>query len=238
GKKLYERLLVGDAVSGVPHIEGHDPNNVGANYVRPSLKEDIVFPLPPHIVGEFNLENAAIAYNICKTLGLSEEQIIEGFANFKGVNGRMEVVHDGDFKVIIDYAHTPDGLENILKTAREFTKGRLIILFGCGGNRDNKKRPIMGKVCASLADFCIVTSDNPRTENPEKIIEEIVVGMLPCKKTIITSRHDAIKYALENAKKDDCIILAGKGHEDYQIIGKEKIRFNEHEIVREILWKN
>jgi len=196
---------------------------------------DINFQLPSNIVGQFNYENAAVARGICIQLGLTNEQIIKGFANFKGVNGRMELVYDADFKVIIDYAHTPDGLSNILKTAREFCEGRLVVVFGCGGDRDKAKRPIMGRIASELADICIVTSDNPRTEKPEEIINEILMGMDECDNTIITNRREAIEYALKNAKKDDVIILAGKGHEDYQIIGTEKHHFDEHEIVGEIL---
>jgi len=196
--------------------------------------DDIDFALPSNVVGKFNRENAAVARGICLQLGLKEEEIIEGFANFKGVNGRMELVYDGDFKVLIDYAHTPDGLENILKTAREFCHGRLVVLFGCGGDRDKTKRPIMGKIASELADVCVVTSDNPRTEKPEEIINEIVMGMGECDNTIITNRREAIEYAIRNAKKDDVVILAGKGHEDYQVIGTEKYHFDEHEIIMQL----
>jgi len=197
--------------------------------------ETINFELPSNVVGKFNRENAGLAYGICKALNIPEEKIIEGLQNFKGVCGRMEVVYNKDFKIIIDYAHTPDGIENILRTAREFAKGKLKILFGCGGDRDNTKRPIMGKIASELADFCVVTSDNPRTENPSDIIDEILAGMENCDKIVIENRLDAIKYIIETAKKNDVIILAGKGHEDYQIIGKEKIHFDEHEIVRDII---
>ena len=144
--------------------------------------------------------------------------------------GRVEVVPtDTDYTVIIDYAHTPDGLENIINCVKGFAEGRTITLFGCGGDRDSAKRPIMGEIAGRLSDFSIITSDNPRTEDPEKIVREIEEGM---KRTggeyiVITDRREAIAYALDNARAGDVIILAGKGQETYQIIGKEKHDFDE-----------
>ena len=144
--------------------------------------------------------------------------------------GRVEVVPtDTDYTVIIDYAHTPDGLENIINCVQGFAQGRVITVFGCGGDRDSTKRPIMGEIAGRLSDFSIITSDNPRTENPQKIVDQIEDGM---KKTdgkyiCITDRREAIGYALDNAKAGDVIILAGKGQETYQIIGKEKFDFDE-----------
>ena len=186
------------------------------------------------IPGKFSVYNALSAIGGAKALGICEEIIIKGLEKARGVRGRAEVVPvSDDFTVLIDYAHTPDGIENILKTAKGFAKGRVVILFGCGGDRDNTKRPIMGKVASSLADFCIVTSDNPRTEEPMAIIKEILPGVTG-DHVVIENRRDAIKYAIENAQKDDVIILAGKGHEDYQIIGREKTHFDEVEILMEI----
>ncbi len=146
----------------------------------------------------------------------------------------MEVVPtDTDYTVIIDYAHTPDGLENIINTVKDFAVGRVITLFGCGGDRDNTKRPIMGEISGKLSDYTIITSDNPRTEDPEAIIADIVEGIKKTdgEYTVITDRREAIAYALDNAKKDDVIILAGKGQETYQIIGKEKYDFDERVVV-------
>lgn len=186
------------------------------------------------IPGKFSVYNALSAIGGAKALGIKEEIIIKGLEKARGVRGRAEVVPvSDDFTVLIDYAHTPDGIENILKTAKGYAKGRVVILFGCGGDRDNTKRPIMGKVASALADFCIVTSDNPRTEEPMAIINEILPGV-EGEHIVIENRRDAIKYAIENAQKDDVIILAGKGHEDYQIIGKEKTHFDEIEILMEI----
>ena len=158
-----------------------------------------------------------------------------------GVKGRAEVVKtDTDYTVLIDYAHTPDGIENILKTVKGFAKGRTVIVFGCGGDRDNAKRPIMGRIAGEIADFCIVTSDNPRTEDPMKIITMVEEGVKEsgAEYVVIESRYDAIKYALLNAKKDDVIVLAGKGHETYQILNSGTIHFDEREVVKEILGLN
>ena len=186
------------------------------------------------IPGKFSVYNALSAIGALKALGINDEIIKEGLKEAKGVRGRAEVVNvSDDFTVLVDYAHTPDGIENILKTAKGFAKGRVVILFGCGGDRDNTKRPVMGKIASSLADFCIVTSDNPRTENPMDIINEILPGVSG-DHVVIENRREAIEYAVENAKKDDVIILAGKGHEDYQIIGKEKTHFDEVEILMEL----
>lgn len=186
------------------------------------------------IPGKFSVYNALCAIGAAKAYGLDLPFIAKSLKSAKGVKGRAEVMNLGfDFTVLIDYAHTPNGVENILKTARGFAKGRVVILFGCGGDRDPIKRPIMGKIASSLADFCIVTSDNPRTEEPSAIINDILKGVSG-EHVVIENRREAISYALHNAKKDDVIILAGKGHEDYQIIGKEKIHFDEHEILLEI----
>ena len=156
----------------------------------------------------------------------------------QGVKGRAEVVQTGkDFTVIIDDAHTPDGVENILSTFKNCTKNRLITLFGCGGDRDKTKRPKMGAIAAKNSDYLIVTSDNPRTEDPDEIIEDILVGVkeYDTPYTVITNRIEAIKYAVKNAQKDDIIVLAGKGHETYQILKDKTIHLDEREVVAEAL---
>ena len=147
---------------------------------------------------------------------------------------RIEVVPtDTDYTVLIDYAHSPDGVENVLRAVRGFTKGRVIALFGCGGDRDRTKRPKMGAIAARLADFCIVTSDNPRTEQPDAIIADILEGMKDSRtpKEVIANRPEAIRYALGMAQKDDTIVLMGKGHETYQEINHVKHHLDEREIV-------
>jgi UDP-N-acetylmuramoyl-L-alanyl-D-glutamate--2,6-diaminopimelate ligase len=139
--------------------------------------------------------------------------------------------------VVSLYAHTPDGLKNILESARTFTKGRLVVLFGCGGDRDKTKRPRMGKIAGELADYCIITSDNPRTEEPAAIIRDILSGMndATAEYIVVENRRDAIEFALTHATEDDVIILAGKGHETYQILADKTIHFDEREIVEDIL---
>lgn len=190
------------------------------------------------IPGKFSVYNALTAIGVCISAGISAEDAIKALANATGVMGRCETVPtDTEYTVIIDYAHTPDGLENILSTVREFTKNRVIALFGCGGDRDRTKRPFMGEIAAKLSDYCIVTSDNPRTENPGDIIADIMVGVqkTDCPHTVIENRREAIGFALTFAEPGDTIVLAGKGHETYQIIGKTKNHFDEREVVQECL---
>ncbi len=188
--------------------------------------------------GKFSVYNSMCAAVCAMELGLDISLIASALERLDGVKGRAEIVPTGrDFTVIIDYAHTPDGLSNILSTFKEIKQGRLVCLFGCGGDRDSTKRPIMGAVAAKLADFVIVTSDNPRTEDPSKIISDITSGMKDSKTpyTVIENRIEAIKYAVANAKTNDIIILAGKGHEDYQILCTGKIHLDEREVVAEAL---
>ena len=191
-----------------------------------------------YIPGLFSVYNALSVLAAVSLLGIDIKKAARALKSCTGVKGRAEVVPTGgNFSIIIDYAHTPDALENILKAARSFTTGRVVALFGCGGDRDKTKRPIMAKVAASFSDFVIVTSDNPRTEEPSAIINDILEGMANAKTPYITieNRREAIKRAISNAQPGDVIVLAGKGHETYQIIGKEKFHFDEREVVAEIL---
>ncbi len=187
------------------------------------------------VPGMFNVSNFLAAFAVCSILGLPEENIVRAVEDFKGVRGRCEVIPTGrDFTVICDYAHTPDAVENILKSVKEYTEGRLICLFGCGGNRDKAKRPKMAASAAKYADRLIVTSDNPRNEKPEDIISDILVGLKDAETPydVVTDRREAIYYSLKIAEKGDIIVLAGKGHEDYQILaGMKHIRFDEREVV-------
>lgn len=195
-------------------------------------------PIKLGIPGKFSVYNALTAIGCLLALGLVPEKIAEGLAEAKGVKGRIEVVPiNKDYTVIIDYAHTPDGLLNIIQTIKGFAKGRVVTLFGCGGDRDKTKRPLMGEIAGKLSDFCIVTSDNPRTENPSEIIKDILEGIskTDCEYTVVENRFDAIEYALDHARKDDVILLAGKGHETYQILNGRTIVFDEREIVMKLL---
>ena len=190
------------------------------------------------IPGSFSVYNALTATGCLLALGFSLEDIAPCFENAHGVKGRAEVVPvHKNYTVIIDYAHTPDGLLNIIQTVRGFAKGRVITLFGCGGDRDKTKRPIMGEIAGKLSDYCVVTSDNPRSEDPAEIIKDIVEGIskTECEYKVIENRFDAIEYALDNAKEDDIVLLAGKGHETYQILKERTIVFDEREIVIKLL---
>ena len=186
------------------------------------------------IPGVFTVYNALAVMSATLLMGFDYEQIVTVLQLCKGVKGRAEVVPlEQDYTILIDYAHTPAALENIIKALRSFKHGRVVTLFGCGGDRDKKKRPIMGAIAAEHSDYVVVTSDNPRTEVPGDIINEILVGMKNTSTPyiVIENRREAICWALENAKTDDVLILAGKGHETYQIIGKEKRHFDEREII-------
>lgn len=199
-------------------------------------KEEMLLPIP----GNYNIYNALGAILACKNAGLKLREIKEGLKDVS-VPGRCERVMKNmnlPYEILIDYAHTPDGLLNVLETCREFTKGRLISVFGCGGDRDKLKRPEMGDIGTRLSDIAIITSDNPRTEDEESIIEDIIKGVKEGEYIKITNRREAIKKALEIAKKDDVILIAGKGHETYQILKTGKIHFDEREVIEEILKKN
>ena len=189
------------------------------------------------MTGMFNVSNVTAAITVCMKAGITLEHILETIADYNGVKGRCEIIPTGrDFTVICDYAHTPDAIENILQSVKQYTEGRLICLFGCGGNRDAKKRPLMAKAAAKYADRLIITSDNPRDEIPESIIDDILAGLKDSKIPfdVVVDRTEAIYHSLKIARKGDIIVLAGKGHEDYQVLpGNEHIHFDEREIVSE-----
>ena len=191
------------------------------------------------IPGLFSVFNAMSAAGIALALGWTLDSIKYGLEHMVGVSGRLEPLPTGknEFTVLLDYAHTPDALENLLKTVRGFATDRVVTLFGCGGDRDQAKRPIMGEIAGRFSDFAIVTSDNPRSEDPMQIIASVEDGVKKsgCEYIVIENRRDAIEYALKNARKNDVIILAGKGHENYQEINGGKHHFDEKEIVAEIL---
>lgn len=192
------------------------------------------------IPGKFSVENALAALGMVLQAGMSLADAAKALATANGVKGRVEVVPtDTDYTVLIDYAHTPDGVENVLRAVRGFAKGRVIALFGCGGDRDRTKRPKMGKIAVDLADFCVVTSDNPRMEDPQAIIDDILEGMKGTKTPmqVIVDRTEAIHWAMAHAKKDDVIVLMGKGHETYQEVNGVKHHMDEREIVADYFTK-
>ena len=209
-------------------------NASGTSYtlVTPTYEADIFIPVP----GKFTVYNTLAVIATCYLLNISIDVIKEGLSKTKGVPGRFETIQNNKgIHVIVDYAHTPDALENVIKTAKGFATNRVITVFGCGGDRDNSKRPMMGKIADELSDIAILTSDNPRTEDPNKIIDDVLNGMSSNNYEVIIDRKEAIKRAIEIAQKDDIILIAGKGHENYQIIGKEKTHFDDKEVALEFL---
>jgi UDP-N-acetylmuramoyl-L-alanyl-D-glutamate--2,6-diaminopimelate ligase len=208
-------------------------------------------------IGEIDIESPLLgshnAYNILAATGaaigegFTREEISSGIASLKNVPGRLETINEGQpFTVLVDYAHTDDALSNVLRATRKFTEGRVIVVFGCGGDRDKGKREKMGRVAQTLSDVAIVTSDNPRTENPEAIINDIEKGLLEGMKgqkdlrhyIKISDRKEAIREAITMAKPGDSVLIAGKGHEHYQMVGKEKFPFNDGLVAKSIIKGN
>jgi UDP-N-acetylmuramyl-tripeptide synthetase len=183
--------------------------------------------------GRMNAENALAAYAVSASLGIPGDAIARGIQALEAVPGRMEIIRGPGMQAIVDYAHTPDALERLLRDARQISSGRLICVFGCGGDRDPGKRPEMGRIAGELADVAVVTSDNPRREDPLGIIEDIKSGMIPGSSyEVVPDRGKAIRRAVAMSSRGDTILIAGKGHEDYQIIGDTRIHFDDREVVR------
>ncbi len=189
------------------------------------------------VPGDFTVYNTLMAILCCRELGISIEVIKEGLKKIKGVPGRIEpVINDKNLNVFVDYAHTPNALEMVIKAIKRNTKGRVITVFGCGGDRDVVKRPIMGSISSKYSDITIVTSDNPRTENKQKIVDDILKGINSNKENYsYIDRDVAIKKAIEIATPEDSVIIAGKGHEDYQIIGEKKYHFSDYETAMKVI---
>ncbi|RZJ35585.1 MAG: UDP-N-acetylmuramoyl-L-alanyl-D-glutamate--2,6-diaminopimelate ligase, partial [Chryseobacterium sp.] len=193
------------------------------------------------LTGKFNASNLLLAYGIALELGMNEDEVLQAISVLKRVNGRFETIKsDGGIFFVVDYSHTPDALENVLDSINEIrTKNeRLICVFGCGGDRDKTKRPEMGNIATKKSTLAIITSDNPRTEDPAQIIKEIEAGIQPqnfSKYTSIPDRREAIKMAIKFAEPKDIVVVAGKGHETYQEIGGVKHHFDDKETIRELL---
>lgn len=210
----------------------------GSNYAV--IADYAIHRIKLNVPGEFNIMNSLAAVAAARECDVSLEFCAYALKNFSGVKGRMEILDtDTDYKVIIDYAHTPDAIKKVLLSLRSFPHERIITVFGCGGERDSEKRSLMGDVASQLSDILVVTSDNPRGEEPMKIIDDILSGVEKNKKSVYIheNRRKAIEYALKIARKNDIILLAGKGHETYQLIGENKIPMDERQIVSEILGK-
>jgi UDP-N-acetylmuramoyl-L-alanyl-D-glutamate--2,6-diaminopimelate ligase len=196
------------------------------------------WPVRLKLIGRHNLSNLLAAIGTGKALGWTPELMAAGAEALAAVPGRLEPVDVGQpYRVYVDFAHTPDALRRVLSTVRELTTGRVIVVFGCGGDRDRGKRPLMGEAAVQLADVAIVTSDNPRGESPQAIIDEILRGMGTAARVVEPDRKEAIRRALTEAKPGDSVVVAGKGHEDYQIVGTERRHFDDREVVRELLEK-
>jgi UDP-N-acetylmuramyl-tripeptide synthetase len=197
------------------------------------------FDIKMKLIGRFSVYNALAAITFALGEGIKPGLIKKALEKVEGVAGRFEQVDYGqDFTVIIDYAHTPDGLENILRTGQEILENRMITVFGCGGDRDRTKRPLMGKIAAQYSDFCIVTSDNPRSEDPEAIIDDIIPGLMEVENSHyakIIDRREAIHQAICLAKKGDLVIIAGKGHETYQLVKDQVLDFDDKKVAAEFL---
>ena len=205
------------------------------------LAESVIYRICCPVPGIFSVYNSMLAAAAADHIGIDTDHITEGIRNMGTVSGRMERIETGkDFSVIIDFAHTPGALANVLDSIREFAQGRIVCLFGCGGDRDRSKRAAMGEVAATKSDYIIITSDNPRGEDPALIIKDILEGVLKIesvknKYIVIEDREEAIRYAIRNAVKDDVILLAGKGHENYLIDSKGKRMFDERTIIKDEL---
>ncbi len=223
-------------------------NDDSADYICHNIKTDLcgssfdflsmgeLFRVKLSLSGRFNVYNAMAACSLAHAMGIPKEIIKQGCATIPTVKGRLERVELGDdsYSVFIDYAHTPDALSKLLGSLREITCGRLVCVFGCGGDRDRSKRPGMGTIATSLADYTIITSDNPRRENPFKIIKDILTGVDKTKRyVVIPDRRGAIRYAVHSAKAGDVIVFCGKGHEDYEINGWGRFPFDEKKIIQE-----
>jgi UDP-N-acetylmuramoyl-L-alanyl-D-glutamate--2,6-diaminopimelate ligase len=220
----------------VAHIESMDTSGTVFAMEYAGVSETVKTPL----LGLYNVSNCLAAGGLCLAAGFDVTTVAAGLSALKAIPGRLEKVGAGDFSVIIDYAHTDDALQNVLATLKSLCKGRLRVVFGCGGDRDRTKRPRMARVAEQLADFLVVTSDNPRTEDPNAIIEDIVTGFKnrgSAAITIESDRRKAIKLAIEAAEPQDIVLIAGKGHETYQIIGTQKFDFSDKEIAEECLGK-
>ncbi len=253
GRSLYDELAKNSVIVSIEKVKNDSENEKlfyvtgkkftkeGSYCILNSNLERIELFVP--LVGQFNLMNAIQAITLIHKLGFPLKDVCAAVRTFPGVPGRMEKIcpYNKALKieipeVIVDYAHTPDGLRKVLETIKEITEGKIITVFGCGGNRDVEKRPLMGSIAESLSDFIFITSDNPRMEEPVKIIEDVLNGITNRKKIkTYINRYNAIKEAINIANFGDIVLIAGKGHEDYQIIKDKKIFFDDRKIVYDLL---
>ena len=214
--------------------ENVDLNHDGVEYTLTSKggNYDIVY----NVIGRFSVYNSLAALSVGMVMNVDMKRAVKAVSEMNTVKGRIEKVpNDRQITILIDFAHTPDSLKNVLKTVKVVYGERIITVFGCGGDRDKTKRPIMGKIACQYSDLVFITSDNPRTEDPDSIIDDIVADLDKKDYVRITDRTEAIRAAIVEAKPGDTVLIAGKGHENYQILGTEKIHYDEREIVKQIL---
>lgn len=230
--RVKDAITFGERAEDTYRIRNISVELSGSNFLLCS--EDGEFPVTVQAPGRFNVYNAAGAIAAAVQLGVSIEEAVQAVRSFSGVPGRMERVNCGQkYLVAVDYAHTPDALERVLKQGSLLAENKLIVVFGCGGDRDNRKRPLMGRIAVDNADLVFVTSDNPRTEDPYAIITDILAGIPQKYNPVVEQdRATAIRSAINAAVEGDVVIIAGKGHEDYQILGVEKIHFDDREQAR------
>lgn len=250
GKRLFEEQK---AEVDIPQIKGYSLKDTNADFYGKITEEELtgsrfdffeegrrLGSLKTKVPGRHFVYNALLAAAMARQAGVCFAAIKQGLGNLEKVPGRMELIGSTEDTLgVVDYAHTPDGLEKLLETLVDFKRGRLICVFGCGGFRDKGKRPLMGKIAGNLADYCIITNDNPRGEPPENICQAIEEGLRPtgCDYCILTDRYQAIKRAVSLAGKWDIIVVAGKGHETYQLSGEKKLPFDDRKVLRELLEK-
>ena len=246
GKRLYDELSRGKEKINLISVSSSDLADFfavniklragGVSYWLSSGADEKSFPVSFSMPGRFNVENSLCAAAACRAAGLEIKTVCMALEKIKGVCGRAEVLYDGKFTVICDYAHTEDGLKKILSTVKEFAKKRLIVVFGAAGERDSGKRKAMGECVAGYADIAVVTSDNPRFEAPQTIIDMVLEGFGDsfCRVYSYIDRLEAIKFAVGEAEEQDVIVLCGKGHESYQVIGDDYQPFSEHDIIKEL----
>ena len=243
GRKIFENTEYNYPVLGFGVSDGSDykPSEKsisttldGVSYLLEKPAGGIKIEL--NTLGSFQVYNSLCAFAVCHKMGVPVNIIQKGLQDLKAIPGRFDSIRSKNgFNVIVDYAHTDDGVQKLLASAKELNPGRIITVLGCGGNRDKTKRPIMGRTAAVGSDWVIFTSDNPRDEDPDEIIRDITSGLSESNFEIITDREHAIKKAVSLAKKNDLVILAGKGHEDYQIIKGKKTHFDDHEIAKKYI---
>jgi UDP-N-acetylmuramoyl-L-alanyl-D-glutamate--2,6-diaminopimelate ligase len=240
GRKLVHTSQARLLTYGLTHEATLKPHAVqhgldGIRFTLPTTKGHLAIRSP--LIGRHNVYNLLAGIAVAMALDIDAEAIVQGIAQLQHIPGRLERVEAGqDFYVFVDYAHTPAALEQVLRLVRAEVPGRLITVFGCGGDRDPGKRPLMGRIATALSDYTIITSDNPRTEDAARIITDIVAGVEPARAyTTIVDRRQAIAEALRLARPRDTIVIAGKGHEEYQIIGRTRLHFDDREVVREAL---